>query len=239
MPIKSKYDYYSDQELQTIVDESESIRDVIIKVGLSPNGQGGYVTFHKKIKERGIDISKLRERTHNKLSKINISKRIPLDEILKDNSSYPRVHLKKRLLSTGLLKNKCLICGQPPMWRGKPLSLHLDHINGVNNDNRIENLRMLCPHCHSQQKTTSKNKEELYYDCHYKGSKSKYCKCGSPISRNANSCLACSHENRLKFKVSKEKLERLIQQHSFVKIGEMFGVSDNAIRKRAKKLHLI
>ena len=83
----------------------------------------------------------------------------PLNLILVENSEFNRTHLKRKLLNGGFLKNECYVCGQLPMWNGKPLTLQLDHINGISNDNRIENLRILCPHCHSQTENfAGKNK---------------------------------------------------------------------------------
>ncbi len=63
-----------------------------------------------------------------------------------------RTHVKGRLLRAGLLENRCDECGLRE-WRGKPLIVHIDHVNGIKNDNRLENLRMLCPNCHSQTET--------------------------------------------------------------------------------------
>ncbi len=74
----------------------------------------------------------------------------PLYEILQ--RSRDRSTIKRRLLAAGLLRNRCDECGLTE-WRGKPLSIQIDHINGVRSDHRIENLRMLCPNCHSQTAT--------------------------------------------------------------------------------------
>jgi 5-methylcytosine-specific restriction endonuclease McrA len=63
-----------------------------------------------------------------------------------------RKHVKARLISAGLLANNCQACGLTH-WLGRPLSIQLDHVNGIRNDNRLENLRMLCPNCHSQTET--------------------------------------------------------------------------------------
>jgi hypothetical protein len=78
--------------------------------------------------------------------------RMPFHEMLTENSIATRHNLKTRLLYAGLLKNECYRCGISE-WLGKPLPLDLDHINGINNDNRLENLRLLCPNCHSQTPT--------------------------------------------------------------------------------------
>jgi ribosomal protein L13E len=75
---------------------------------------------------------------------------LPLNAIL--ISSRPRVTIKRRLIEAGILLNECEDCGLRE-WRGKPLSIQIDHRNGVRNDNRVENLRMLCPNCHSQTVT--------------------------------------------------------------------------------------
>jgi 5-methylcytosine-specific restriction endonuclease McrA len=81
------------------------------------------------------------------------AQRMSIDRLL-DNSRRCRTHVKGRLLRAGLLSNRCGACGITE-WRGLQLTMHLDHINGVKDDNRLTNLRMLCPNCHSQTETYS------------------------------------------------------------------------------------
>ena len=81
---------------------------------------------------------------------------VPLETILQKSRS--RCTIKRRLLLAGKLRNCCDICGLSE-WRGRPLSIQIDHINGIRDDHRLENLRMLCPNCHTQTETYgSKNK---------------------------------------------------------------------------------
>lgn len=74
-------------------------------------------------------------------------RRIPLEDILTDGSTYNRGSLKQRLYETGLKERRCEVCGQDELWRGGRMALILDHANGVRDDNRLENLRIVCPNC--------------------------------------------------------------------------------------------
>jgi Zn finger protein HypA/HybF involved in hydrogenase expression len=111
-------------------------------------------TIKKRIVENNLDNSHFegqkfkgirRERTGQKGKDIN--------EILIINSSYSQHALKRRLLKEELLEYACEKCKNRGEWMNEKIVLQLDHKNGVNNDNRIENLRFLCPNCHSQTKT--------------------------------------------------------------------------------------
>lgn len=89
-------------------------------------------------------------------------KSIRLDdsEVFVSDSTYQRGHIKKRILDQSLIEYECKICGLGPEWQGKPMVLVLDHINGKNNDHRLENLRFVCSNCDSQLPTyKSKNKK--------------------------------------------------------------------------------
>jgi|LakMenEpi03Aug12_release.lakeMendotaPanAssembly.Ray.scaffolds.fasta_scaffold443109_2 hypothetical protein len=80
----------------------------------------------------------------------------PLEDILGGaHPHYKTAKLKKRLYEAGLKEEKCEECNLESTWNGKPITLHLDHINGISTDHRLENLRILCPNCHSQTDTYS------------------------------------------------------------------------------------
>ena len=72
---------------------------------------------------------------------------MPLDAILVESSTFARSHLKERLFAAGVKSPRCELCGQGPVWRGRTMALVLDHVNGVADDNRLENLRIVCPNC--------------------------------------------------------------------------------------------
>lgn len=115
--------------IQAYYDEGHSYRECRAKFGFNP------MTWHKA-KLRG----EIAPRPYG----------MPIEDLLR-RGGY-RGHIKGRLLKAGLLENKCQECGLSE-WRGKRLSIHIDHINGIRNDHRLENLRMLCPNCHSQTET--------------------------------------------------------------------------------------
>lgn len=79
--------------------------------------------------------------------------RLSNDEVFIANSSYARHHIKSRILNERMIDYQCACCGLGPEWNGKPMPLILDHINGVNNNNRLENLRFVCSNCDSQLDT--------------------------------------------------------------------------------------
>lgn len=142
---------FSDFEFSNLVKESESISDIATKLGYRSKGGGVTKLIKDRIKELNIDISHFNRYAKGSLAERNK----PLEDILVQNSTYTNnTSLKKRLLEAQLIEYRCYICGISE-WNNQPLSLQLDHINGNNKDNRIENLRLLCPNCHSQTDTFS------------------------------------------------------------------------------------
>lgn len=145
---------YDKDTLTEIVLNSKTYKECLLKLNIRAAG-GNYRSLKKYISLYNIDISHFNSNgiRNDKLSRLNKSRRLELKEILVKNSSYSRTSLKKRLYDENILERKCSLCGQGESWNGMKISLILDHINGVHNDNRIENLRILCPNCNAGQDT--------------------------------------------------------------------------------------
>jgi len=152
---------YTDQDFIEAAKKSPSIRQALILLGLEPKG-GNYKVFKRKADILNVDISHYKGQGYLKGKTHNWSVKTPLEEILIKDSLYGggTYKLKNRLLKENLLERKCYAddCGLVE-WKGKPIPLELEHKNGNNIDNRIENLELLCPNCHALTDTyRGKNK---------------------------------------------------------------------------------
>ncbi len=150
---------WTNEQLEDAVRSSRSIRQVLGKLGLVEAG-GNYEQIKRAVFEHAIDASHLTGRAWNKGKKHPGLFKIPLQEILVEHSLFQPFKLKKRLFFEGLKKPECELCGWAEQSIDGRTPVELDHINGNRHDNRIENLRILCPNCHSLQVThRGKNKK--------------------------------------------------------------------------------
>lgn len=230
------------EEIEDLIKQFPSINQ-ILKHKINSISSHYSKLFRIRCEELNLDI--------NEWIKTSASKGIKKDkcsikeknnqEIFKVNSDYHcSSHLKKRILRDNLLENKCSECGQLPEWNGKPLTLQLDHINGINDDHRLENLRLLCPNCHTQTENfAGKNMSRK--------AKENFCvKCNTKISRDSTWCHFCSVEEKTKSRKNTmfnlknniviyppyDEMAEMVSSYGFAAAGRKIGVSASSVKKR-------
>jgi 5-methylcytosine-specific restriction endonuclease McrA len=153
------YNRRTKEELQEVINKSTSWAQVLGHLGLKLGG-GSVHHLKKKAKEFGIDTSHFTGQGHNKGKVAN--NRLPAEAVLVNNRLNGRKDSRARLvraLDEIGRDYECEWCGIDGVWLGKAITLEIDHINGSPVDNRPENLRYLCPNCHSQTPTHSHRKK--------------------------------------------------------------------------------
>jgi hypothetical protein len=227
---------HSEADLRAAVAASASYAEVLRRLGIRAAG-GNHATVRKYVALWDIptghfDPALARRRAGS-------GRAVALEEVLVEHSTYSRGHLKQRLLSAGLLERRCSMCGQGERWHGRPISLVLDHINGVHDDHRLENLRLLCPncnatldtHCGRHNKRKHHDRRCVVCDAMFRPSRGGqlYCSrsCAGRGEGNRRSHVALRRVERPPY----EQLVREIETMGYLAVGRKYGVSDNAIRK--------
>lgn len=149
----------SDEQFVELLKKSSTISEVLFKLGYTVKGNSwGYSQVKRRMDDLNLDYSIFKGKSA--VIKTNKLNNVKKEDILKENCKHQRTVLRRYIIKNNLIPYKCAICGCTE-WQGKTLSLELDHINGVNNDNRLENLRFLCPNCHSQTSTYGSRNQQL------------------------------------------------------------------------------
>ena len=141
----NKIDLISDGEFIELVNNSSCISDVLKTLGYSTNGNSWGINI---VKERMQKLNLFFTKKNPNITKQK-NEPLDLDLVLREDSNYSRTKLRERLIREGLKEYKCECCGNTE-WMGQPIPLELHHLNGINNDNRLSNLQILCPNCHAQ-----------------------------------------------------------------------------------------
>jgi hypothetical protein len=228
---------YTEEQARAAVATSLCYSEVLRQLGLRPVG-GNHRVLRKWVDEIWRIPTDHFDAKRARVAGWKRTYPLPLEQVLVEGSSYSRSTLKRRLYELSLKQRRCELCGQGERWRGGTMSLILDHINGVPNDNRIENLRIVCPNCAATLETHCGRKNQL---------PDRQCrKCGArfkPRYRKQNYCSSecgASHGNRHRGpqlqtrKVPRPSFEQLrldVGSMSMVAVGRKYGVTDNAVRK--------
>lgn len=220
-------DNYSKQSLEQIVKTSKSMAELVKKLGYKTTHGKNYETVQKRLEKFNISTEHFIQ--------IKSNKTFTEEEVFCENSLAKQQTVRRLYLKQKDVEYKCAICGTLPAWNGQPLALQLDHIDGDNTNHSLDNIRWLCPNCHSQTRTfAGKNvkKERQYHYC---------VDCGKEISKDAIRCIQCDGIFRTKPPpVNKDTLEQLLQVHqgNFAVVAKLFNVADNTVRKWCKKYEL-
>ena len=196
-----------------LIKESFSLNEVCKKAGIVST-TGNYNTLKKIIMEENIDIS------HFKRIGGNCSCKKRTEEYLINGSNITSYKLKNKLIKEGYKEQRCECCNRTE-WMGKPINVELHHINGNNRDNRLENLLILCPNCHSYTENYSGKNQKMNI---------------KPKQEKIEKKQEIKHKKSEKIpSYDIKEMIILVKKHqNFSKIGKILGISDRAVSKRFK-----
>lgn len=236
---------YSREQAKEAVAASRSFSEALRKLGMRPAG-GNHATLKKyvqlwEIPTDHFDPNAVRLEL---LQELRATRARPLSEVLVEGSTYSRGSLKRRLYAEGLKDRRCELCGQDETWRGRAMSLILDHVNGVADDNRLDNLRIVCPNCAATLDThCGRNLERTCPSCERPFRPNFYAQRFCSIGCHGNSLRGVPRPDLRKVirkrngrlrRVERPPYQQLvaeIEATSYCAVGRKYGVSDNAIRK--------
>lgn len=217
---------WSLENLIEAVKTSNSYTEILIKVGAKFSNQA---VVKRYIEGLGLDVSHI----DIWAKRPNPFKKKDLKDVLIENSIYRHTSgLRDRLIKEGILKNKCSDCGIGNKYNNKVITLQLDHINGVKTDNRIENLRILCPNCHSQSSTFAGRNNSWIK----KGKAKRICVlCSGKVSRRGSKyCKPCYSKE-----YSRNMDKRWPEKQELLKEVQLLGATKTAAKYKTKKQDLL
>jgi hypothetical protein len=234
---------FTEAEARAAIAASVCWRDALLKLGYKPNGHNPR-TLQRYVRRWGISTDHFDP--HIGRRRAGLSRTPSLESVMVEGSNYPRGRLKERLYQSGLKVRRCELCGQGEEWRGRRMALILDHVNGVGDDNRLENLRIVCPNCAATLDTHCGRNLPRERRCPGCGetfeprhARHRYCsqRCWGIVRHNPSfggpgaSFGIPRPEARRVDRPPYGQLMREIDQSGYSAVGRRYGVSDNAVRK--------
>lgn len=217
---------WSDDELREAVKTSETFIEVYRKLKLKGNFHRSVLNRMQKLQIYDSHFSIKRKRTGPQI-------KISLEEIFSGKRRYGSAYLKERLLRSNLFEYKCSICSIKD-WANKKLTLQLDHIDGNNKNNSFNNLRLLCPNCHSQTPTycIGKNKRQMLPCNMY------HCKiCKNKVSVGAVFCKKCAPTTKVnRIWPPYNDLQKMIEDKGPLSVSRELGVSRHMLYDHIKRI---
>ena len=214
---------YLEHNLAPIVNESRSVTDILLKMGLR-NAGGNHKVIKKYIEKYKIDTSHFTTRS-DVMDKLAVFNKKPIESyLIEHNERYSGTHLKERLFKEGLKERKCEAegCGLGEEWLGKKLVLILDHKNGNHYDCRLDNLRIMCPNCNTTLATHCRRIDYAQI------------KKEREVKKKENYKIEGFKRRKVKVRPSLEQLLLEIKEIGCVNVCKKYGVSDTAINKWIK-----
>lgn len=184
---------YTEEQLREAVKNNLSLRQTLLFLGLDGAG-AGTKTVYRLVKLLNIDTSHHKGQGQKGVKQDwHWKKNADIEKVFCENSTTGRGSIKKRILYFKLIEYKCSDCNITTIWNNKPIVLHLDHINGINSDNRLENLRFLCPNCHSQTDTYTGRNIQKKNARNKRSNIQHYCSdCNTKVTKKNVKCNPCS-----------------------------------------------
>jgi len=136
-------------KLRCVTESSTTFSEILDRISFPKKG-AQYKALKERLYWEGISFSHIKCGKSHNLGSVFQRESIFLKSVMIKNSEYPNYLLKKRIFQEGFFEQKCIICGLENQWNNERLILQIHHINGISNDNRSENIAILCPNCHSQ-----------------------------------------------------------------------------------------